>query len=84
MFNFQSYSIRKICADRTDYMSKYNTIDFGCAVRLAESSLYLNEGLCVCMGVRAHAHTHITSYTYFHSLRRAEKTVANKRKPDLV
>lgn len=28
VFSFQSYFIIKICADRTDYVSKYGTIDF--------------------------------------------------------
>lgn len=42
-FNFQSYFIRKISADRNDYVSKYSAVDFECAVRRAGSLFTLSS-----------------------------------------
>lgn len=43
VFNFQSNFIRKMSADGTDYVSKYSTVDFECAVRLAGSLFTLSS-----------------------------------------
>lgn len=60
--NFQSYFIRKISADRNDYISKYSAVDFECAVETDRKFIYFIFLMRICVYACTHAHFHFLKW----------------------